>query len=194
MKADPHAQLFSRYPRWRLEGEAIRDAMLVASGQINWKSGGPGVRAQLPKELVGTLLVNQWNVTEDRSEHDRRSIYVFARRNLRYPIFEVFDRPSANTSCSRRDISTTAPQSLHLLNSQFSLNLARSMAESIAKDHPTDAQRIDAIFLRSFSRLPTLEERIDVQDFLSASTSTDAEKLAHLCLALFNSNEFVTVD
>ncbi|MCR9207671.1 MAG: DUF1549 and DUF1553 domain-containing protein [bacterium] len=194
LKADPHAQLFSRYPRWRLEGEAIRDAMLVASGQINWKSGGPGVRPPLPKELVGTLLVNQWNVTEDRSDHDRRSIYVFARRNLRYPIFEVFDRPSANTSCSRRDISTTAPQSLHLLNSQFSLNLARSMAESIAKDHPTDAQRIDAIFLRSFSRLPTPEERIEVQDFLNASPSTNAEKLAHLCLALFNSNEFVTVD
>jgi len=193
-KADPNAQLLSRYPRWRLEGEAIRDAMLVASGQVNGKPSGPGVRPPLPKELVGTLLVNQWNVTEDRSEHARRSIYVFARRNLRYPIFEVFDRPSANTSCSRRDISTTAPQSLHLLNSQFSLSLSRLMATTVVNDYSTDAERIDAIFLRSFSRLPAPEERIEVQDFLSSSTSTDTEKLAHLCLALFNSNEFVTID
>ncbi|WDQ16478.1 DUF1549 and DUF1553 domain-containing protein [Rhodopirellula sp. P2] len=193
-KADPQAQLLSRYPRWRLEGEAIRDAMLVASGQINWKSGGPGVRPPLPQELVGTLLKNQWDVTQDRSEHNRRSIYVFARRNLRYPIFEVFDRPSANTSCSRRDISTTAPQSLHLLNSEFSLNLARSMASSIANEHPTEARRIQATFQRVLGRSPTPEEQLEVQDFLSASTSAEAEKQTHLCLALFNCNEFITVD
>ncbi|WP_102017568.1 DUF1549 and DUF1553 domain-containing protein [Rhodopirellula islandica] len=193
-KADPHAELLSRYPRWRLEGEAIRDAMLVASRQINWKSGGPGVRPPLPEELVGTLLPNQWNVTKDPSEHDRRSIYVFARRNLRYPIFEVFDRPSANTSCSSRGTSTTAPQSLHLLNSQFSLNLARSMASSIEEESPTEAQRIEAMFLRALGRSPTKEEWIEAEDFLHASTSAEAEKQAHLCLALFNCNEFVTID
>lgn len=193
-KSDPRNDLVSRYPRWRLDGEAIRDAMLVASGQINWKSGGPGVRPPLPDELVGTLLQNQWNVTKDRSEHDRRSIYVFARRNLRYPIFEVFDRPDANASCSRRDVSTTAPQSLHLLNSQFSLSLARAMALSIDNEYANESQRINAAFLRTLGRSPTEDERVDVQEYMRESTSNDAEKQAHLCLALFNSNEFVTVD
>ncbi|WP_233214475.1 DUF1549 and DUF1553 domain-containing protein [Rhodopirellula bahusiensis] len=133
IKDDPDATSLSRFPRWRLEGEAIRDAILRVSGKINLKSGGPGVLPPLPKELVSTLLKNQWNVTKDKSEHTRRSIYVFARRNLRYPIFEVFDRPSANTSCSARGSSTTAPQSLHLLNSAFTLSMSKAMAESIAE-------------------------------------------------------------
>ncbi|MEO9595799.1 MAG: DUF1549 and DUF1553 domain-containing protein [Rhodopirellula bahusiensis] len=193
-KLDPRAELLSRYPRWRLEGEAIRDAMLVASEQINWKTGGPGIRPPLPKELVGTLLKNQWNVTEDPSEHHRRSIFVFARRNLRYPIFEVFDRPSANTSCSSRGVSTTAPQSLHLLNSEFSLELSRKMATTIAKEFASEPQRIESAFQRTLGRAPTQEEQREVQDFMSASKATNAEKHAHLCLVLFNSNEFVTVD
>ncbi|MFK8111583.1 MAG: DUF1549 and DUF1553 domain-containing protein [Rubripirellula sp.] len=194
LQADPKAEFLSRYPRWRLEGEAIRDAMLVSSTQINLKSGGPGVRPPLPKELVQTLLKNQWNVTKDPSEHNRRSIYVFARRNLRYPIFEVFDRPDANTSCSNRGVSTTAPQSLHLLNSQFSLSLARKMARSIMAEHSTAGARIEHAFLCALGRSPGTEEMKVTQEFMSSSESSDAEQLAHLCLSLFNCNEFVTVD
>ena len=70
---DPDARLLSRYPRRRLEGEAIRDSMLAVSGQLNRQSGGPGVRPPLPKELVKTLLKKQWDVTADESQHVRRA-------------------------------------------------------------------------------------------------------------------------
>ena len=102
--------------------------MLAAAGVISTHRGGSGVRPPLPTELLGTLLENQWNVTPNKAEHDRRSIYIFARRNLRYPIFDAFDRPDANASCPRRSYSTTAPQSLLLLNSEFSLATARRLA------------------------------------------------------------------
>jgi hypothetical protein len=194
LQKDPDATRLSRYPRWRLEGEAIRDAILAASGQINLKSGGPGVRPPLPKELVSTLLKNQWTVTEDQSEHTRRSIYVFARRNLRYPIFEVFDRPSANASCSARGSSTTAPQSLHLLNSAFSLNMSRSMAESIMDSVSEHQSQVVAAFLRSLGRLPTEDELDEVGQFLGSGDAPRVEQLTHLCLSLFNCNEFVTID
>lgn len=189
---DASGRLLSRYPRWRLEGEAIRDAILLAAGQIHLKSGGPGIRPPLPKELVSTLLKNQWNVTEDESEHTRRSIYVFARRNLRYPIFEVFDRPSANASCPKRGISTTAPQSLHLLNSAFSLDMSRAMATSIMEG--TQTNQIEAAFLRTLGRPPSDPELNEARKFLSETNESDQDGLDHLCLALINCNEFVTID
>ena len=191
---DPDATLLSRYPRWRLEGEAIRDAILLASGQINLKTGGPGVRPPLPQELVSTLLKNQWAVTKDPSEHTRRSIYVFARRNLRYPIFEVFDRPSANASCSVRGSSTTAPQSLHLLNSAFSLSMSRATAESISDSHKSRQDQITAAFTRTLGRIPAPDELQEVDQFLNDAGRTATEQLTHLCLSLFNSNEFVVID
>lgn len=194
---DPTAELLSRFPRRRLDGEAIRDAMLLVAGQLNLKAGGPGVRPPLPSELTGTLLKNQWKVTPDPSEHNRRSIYVFARRNLRYPIFEVFDRPSANSSCAARVESTTAPQSLHLLNSEFSLKIASEFAASITADHAEQSGRIDAAFRRALGRPAEPGERAIAVQFLARHaevTDSSTDPLTHLCLSLLNSNEFVFID
>ncbi len=69
--------------------------------------------------MTATLLQNQWPVTEDTAQHNRRSIYLFVRRNLRYPLFEAFDRPDPNLSCPQRNTTTIAPQALHLLNSRI---------------------------------------------------------------------------
>lgn len=192
---DPDASLLSRYPRWRLEGEAIRDAMLQASGQLNLRSGGPGVRPPLPQELLGTLPKDHWKVTEDAEEHNRRSIYVFARRNLRYPMFEAFDRPMANSSCPQRHVSTTAPQSLYLLNSAFSLQTARAMAETVASRTSLQSEQIRVVFERTLGRLPSTDEHQAAVRFLSEADPEDLnDPLTHLCLSLFNCNEFVFVD
>ncbi len=205
LSGDPDAPLLSRYPRWRLEGEAVRDAMLRAAGVLNRKAGGPGVRPPLPEELLGTLLKNQWTITEDAQEHDRRSIYVFARRNLRYPIFEVFDRPDANASCPRRSTSTTAPQSLYLLNSRFSFNIARRFAESVAGRTTDPAEQVTQVFRRALGRVPTADEMAQARGLLAdqhadehagaaASGKPPADALLHLCLVVVNLNEFIHPD
>lgn len=196
LTTDPDNRLLSHFPRLRLEGEVIRDAMLAAAGQLNRKMGGPGTRPPLPNELVGTLLKNQWNVTKDETEHSRRSIYVFARRNLRYPIFEVFDRPSANTSCAERGMSTTAPQSLHLVNSEFSLAMAGDLATEIHQMQQNEQQNIEDTFRRTLGRSPTANELQAAGRFLAASSESheDTDPLTHLCLSLFNCNEFIFID
>ncbi|HEY3394021.1 MAG TPA: DUF1553 domain-containing protein, partial [Lacipirellulaceae bacterium] len=84
-----------------------------------------GVMPNLPDELTITLLKDQWKPAADEEYHRRRSIYIFARRNLRFPIFEAFDRPDINASCAARNQTTIAPQALFLLNSEFSLASAR---------------------------------------------------------------------
>ena len=198
LRGDPDARLLSRYPRWRLEGETVRDTMLAAAGSLNRDAGGPGVRPPLPKALVATLLKNQWNVTKDEAQHSRRSIYIFARRNLRYPLFEAFDRPSANVSCSERSQTTTAPQSLYLLNSEFTLQCARETAKRVYVPDVTLREKIEATCVRILSRPPGEAELRLVSNYLAQQREPDGSDqespFTHLCLSLFNTSEFLFVD
>lgn len=197
MKLDPDLRLLSRFPRRRLDAEVIRDCMLAAAGLLNTKMNGPGVRPPLPPELKQTLLKNQWPVTEEKTEHDRRSIYLFARRNLRFPILETFDRPSANSSCAQRRTSTTAPQALYLLNSEFSWRVVRSMGDRISAESKDQQQQIEVAWLRVLNRPPTAQELAGAAEFLAQHRmdgASDADCLAHLALTLFNTNEFLFVD
>ena len=174
----------------RLEGEVIRDAMLACAGMLNTRQGGPGVMPPLPQEITSTLLKNQWKTNKSPAAHFRRSVYVFARRNLRYPIFDAFDRPDANVSCARRMRSTTAPQSLLLLNSDFSWDMAEAFATRVQNEHPADStQAIQTAFRLALCRAPTSSELADARAFLATGC-----KLTDFCLALLNLNEFIYVD
>jgi hypothetical protein len=185
-------------PPRRLTGEMLRDAMLTVSGQLNLKPGGPGVRLPLPKVVSDTLLKGQYKVTEDVTEHTRRSVYVFARRNLRHPLFDLFDRPDAQTSCARRNESTTAPQSLSLLNSDFAHDTAAKLAATLSEKHGSDARALISAATRlSLSRTATEKEITTGVTFIEQQMKLAGSfqgALADYCLALLNSNEFLFVD
>jgi hypothetical protein len=190
IEADPENRLLARINRRRLEGEAIRDAMLSTADRLSENRGGPGIMAPLPEELVGTLLKGQWKVAEKKEDHRRRSVYLFVRRNLRYPLFEAFDRPDTNASCPRRNISTTAPQALVLLNSEFSLSAARDLAEYLSAHAGDDVSaRIALLYERTLGRQPTAAELAAAQQFAG-----EDDRWVDLCLAMFNLNEFVYLD
>ncbi|MBS0203050.1 MAG: DUF1553 domain-containing protein [Planctomycetes bacterium] len=215
---DPHNTLYSRGHRRRLDGESLRDSLLAISGLLTDERGGPGVMPPLPDELVETLLKGQWTTSPRPADHDRRSIYLFARRNLRYPIFEVFDRPDANASCAVRNRSTTPTQALLLLNSEFSLRAAQHLAGAVLAAGDTPAQQIDELFLRAFARRPTPEESHQVQQFIVTESdrlkqerhrpgqlalprgsvevedSCQAAALVEACLAVLNASEALYVD
>ncbi|MCB1279469.1 DUF1549 and DUF1553 domain-containing protein [Prosthecobacter sp.] len=185
-------------PRKRLTGEMLRDAMLSVSGRLNLKTGGPGVKLPLPKEISETLIKKQAEPTADITEHDRRSIYTFARRNLRQPLFELFDRPDAQISCARRNASTTAPQALMLLNSEFAHDIAAKIAADLTEQHGSDASSlITEATLRCLARQPTKQEIEAGQKFLQKQTALTPhfhDAFADFCLALLNSNEFLYID
>lgn len=197
--ADPQNYLLGRMPRRRLEGEAIRDAMLASADRLSENRGGPGVMPPLPRELLGTLLKDQWKTSPNEEDHRRRSVYLFVRRNLRYPLFESFDKPDTNASCPRRNRSTTAPQALVLLNSEFSLSAARDLAKYLAAQSPADDGALIAVlYHRTLGREPTEDEITAAEKFLQSQTalsnnSFDAA-VVDLCLAMFNLNEFIYVD
>ncbi len=190
LQMDSGNTLYSRGHRRRLEGESLRDAMLAMSGLLTDERGGPGVMPPLPDELVGTLLKGQWTTSPRLADHDRRSIYLFARRNLRYPIFEVFDRPDANASCAVRTRSTTPTQSLLLLNSALSLRAAQHLAGQVVNESQDSAAQVEQLYRRAFARHPTADESQRLLRFITAEHAYLAnENRAHDQLALPKGSE-----
>ena len=120
---------------------------------------------------------------------------MFARRNLRLPLFDSFDRPDANESCARRYQSTTALQSLQLLNSEFSSGIAEKLAKRLSVEAIQDADKVKLMFELTLSRSPTAGEIHDVLSFINDSEGEEnLQRWADVCLAMLNTNEFLYID
>ncbi len=170
MEKDPENRLLWKFDRQRLAAEQLRDGMLAVSGTINLKQGGPSVMVPIDQGLVNTLFKpSQWKPAKDPAEHNRRSIYLIAKRNLRLPFMEVFDAPDLQVSCTRRESSTHAPQALELLNGTF----ANEQAEALAKRLESEAG-------------PNLRKQIDLGYRLVAGRPARAEEI-RLALAFLKS-------
>ncbi|MCA9194014.1 MAG: DUF1553 domain-containing protein [Planctomycetales bacterium] len=204
LSQDPDNRWLGRFSRRRLRGEVIRDRLLFVSGQLDREMGGPSVRPALPKELLSTLLKGQWEPSLNPGDQVRRSVYIFARRNLRYPIFDVFDRPDAGASCSLRESSTTAIQSLQMLNSDLTLSAAKAVCHRIPSQADWKVQefveKLFPIILCRPARADEIQWLIDsyANFSLSNDLASDAEaqwqwQIA-TALALLNSNEFLYLD
>jgi hypothetical protein len=188
--ADPDNLLFGRQNRRRLDGEAIRDALLAAAGSLNPAMKGPSVFPELPSELSKLSSKGAvWPVSPRLADRNRRSIYIFVRRNLRYPFFEVFDRPDTNASCPRRPVTTIAPQALSLLNSSLAHESARALAERAAEQNAFPSEQILRAVRLALGRSPDDSERRMMAEFLARGGS-----MTDLCLGLLNTNAFLYVD
>ncbi|MDP6891651.1 MAG: DUF1553 domain-containing protein [Verrucomicrobiota bacterium] len=185
MKLDATSRLLWRYPTRRLAAESIRDSVVMVSGLLNLKSGGPGfngfqvqmenVRHFFPKKSYG---FPDW----------RRMIYMTKVRQEQESVFGVFDCPDASQSVPKRSRSTTPLQALNLLNSTFLMQQADLFSDRLKKDvgsNPVD--QVNRAFSLCFNRFPTPAE---VQN---ASLFIESEGLSQFARALLNTNEFVFI-
>ena len=188
LEDDPDNTFLGRMPRKRLEGEAVRDAMLAASGGLNPAIGGPSIFPDLPP---GVETRGGWTRSAKASDRNRRSLYVFSRRNLKYPLFDAFDAPDPNVTCPERNISVNAPQALMLMNSELVLETAEAMAKRVREEvREGDA---DALITRTY-RLAVGREPDSIERVRAASFLKEGGTLAEFCHAVLNLNEFVFVD
>jgi hypothetical protein len=189
---DPANTFLSHMNRRRLEAEEIRDAALQVSGTLNLKMyGDPVVPPLEPEELYGIIGKpdSSWVVTPDTAEHTRRSIYMLKRRTFQQPMFEAFDAPDAVTSCSRRNESTTAPQSLALLNSRFMMEESKILADKV--------DSVDSAWRNVLGRDPSPKEHSAAEQLVERQTPRLGSKsaaYAELIRGLMNLNEFLYVD
>jgi hypothetical protein len=183
---DPQNQYLWRYRTQRLDAEIVRDSVLLASGAINLSVGGKPVRPPLPETLVKSTIYNVWQNQEDGPEVWRRSLYVYRKRGMAYPMFEVFDMPDPNFSAGRRTISTVPTQALTLINNDFVLKQAQLFADRIKKEAGDDPlKQIDLAYRIALVRPPDETELALATDLLGTHSLVD---LTHV---LLNLSEFL---
>ena len=196
---DPENKLLWHARRQRLEGEAMRDAMLSLSGELNPRMFGVSAHPRLPEKISNYA----WKPDAKAEDQQRRSIYLFAKRNMRYPMFDAFDLPDMHNSCARRTQTTTAPQALLLLNGDFTLGEARSWAAQLLAAHHGDEQGLVAGAYRAAWGRQASDEEIrlglkflhDQAKRLSLSNGEKKEEsVADFCHVLMNANEFLYID
>jgi hypothetical protein len=185
---DPENRYLWRYPIQRLDAEIVRDAILATSGALDLTIGGPPVFPHIPAEILASMTEGIWKKEEDGPQAWRRSVYVYRKRGLVFPMFEVFDLPDQNTSCGRRNVSTVPTQALTLLNDAFVLRQAKLFADRVTEAAPGDSiKQVDLAYRIALSRSPREDEAKLAADFLSKRT------LADFTHVLLNLNEFLYV-
>ncbi len=186
---DGDNKFFWRQSRNRHEAEVIRDQFLAVAGTLNLGQGGPAVWPYIDPSLFQSSTDRTWpGLAIGDPQSWRRSLYVFSKRSIRYPMFEAFDQPDMVTSCSRRTRSTVAPQALLLMNNADVLLHAKHFAQRVAIEAGHDAPaQVKHAFELALSRPPSESEMSKALAFVD-STPTG---LVDLCQTLFNLNEFL---
>lgn len=210
---DPANDLLWRMVPQRLEAEIMRDAMLAVSQTLNLQAGGPGFKpyiapeANLARNIQGEKYPQD---AKDDASTRRRSVYMFHKRLIPYPMFQAFDRPDLMTSCARRQNTIVAPQAMVVLNDRFVRAVARDFANRLVQQQAGDTAAefewqpvIEAAFEISFARLPTKSEMAASVQFIEMQGQTRSERsepsprieaLTDYCQSLFGLNEFLYVD
>ena len=191
MAKDPENKYLWHASRRRLEAEEMRDSMLAVAGRLNLKMGGPSIMVPVDKELTNLLYKpSQWAIAADKTEHDRRSVYLIAKRNLRLPMMDAFDAPDLQISCARRESSTHAPQALELTNGEFASAMADAFAARLTKEAGTDPKRIaERAWQLATGRSPNARELALAAQYLSGN-----RPLREFALAVLNLNSFAYVE
>jgi hypothetical protein len=185
---DPDNQLLWRFRIQRLDAEIVRDVILAASGALDRTIGGPPVFPHIPDEILKSMAGGIWKKQDDGPANWRRSIYVYRKRGLTFPMFEVFDMPDPNTSCGRRNVSTVPTQALTLLNDDFVLKQAKLFADRVKEAAPSDAAaQVGLAYRIALARPPRAEEALLAAEFLKK------RPLADFTHVLLNLNEFLYV-
>ena len=189
-KRDPENTLLWRFPYKRLEIEAIRDAALLVSGQLNPKMFGPSMYPEVPKEaLAGNSDPDRIWKAFDEKEASRRTVYAFIKRSFVVPMLETLDLCDTTRPNDKRLTTTVAPQALTLFNGAFVNRQARHFAERLRKEAGDDPDRqIEHAYRLALCRPPSAAERATLRDFLKR------QSLVEMCRVVFNLNEFLYAD
>ncbi|HYV35763.1 MAG TPA: DUF1553 domain-containing protein [Gemmataceae bacterium] len=200
LTVDPANNLMWRYNMRRLSAEEIRDTILLVSGKLNLKMGGPGVMPPISKQVLAGQARpgNGWKVSSPE-EASRRSVYIHVKRSLIVPILEQFDLADTDQSCPVRFTTTVPTQALGMLNDDFTNEQAKFLAQRLKKEAPQGIkEQITRAIRLTTARTPTAAEVTKdltfVQNLQKQSRISEAEAMRFYCLMVLNANEFLYLD
>ena len=206
IELDPKNQYWHHHPQKRLEGETIRDTLLVLAGRLDPTMYGPSIPVYLTSFMDGRGRPAKSGPLDGSN---RRSIYLEVRRNFLSPMFVAFDTPTPFSSMGRRNVSNVPAQALILMNDPLVAELAQAWAKRACETVPLDEHlspdarvkwpdaRVKWMVMTAFNREASeLEltasraflESHAVQNELTIRDSVLWEDFAH---ALVNKKEFI---
>lgn len=163
-KLDPLGTSYAVFRPRRLSAEELRDAMLVVTGELNPAMGGIPNRPEInleaalqPRQVMGTFAA-AWTPNPLPEQRHRRSLYALRLRGLSDPALEVFNSPSPDFSCERRESSTVTPQVFALFNSQASYSRALALATRAIRESKDEPSAISRCFELAYGRIPRAGE------------------------------------
>ena len=174
---DPNNDLLSHFRPRRLTAEEIRDSMLAVSGELNPEVGGLPVFPEVNAEFQAQPRMNQATIapayqpSRTLEQRNRRSLYTYRMRMQTAPMFEVFNQPSYDLSCERRDSSTVTPQVFTLLNSDNSVDRSIAMAKRLQQEADSTEGQVRRAFQLAFGRPATEAEIAKGTGHLSEMTA-----------------------
>jgi hypothetical protein len=219
-QSDPHAtpereRLYCGWKLQRLDAESVRDAMLAVTGQLNRTVGGEPVSVardvQTGRIVPGAEVINPGNGMVDKinSASDgalRRSLYIQSRRSRPLTVLETFDLPLMNPNCTSRTVTTVAPQSLLLMNDDFTVQQSQALAARLQREAPTnDAAKITRAWQLLYGDTPSeldtarslvflYQQREELQTQGRDRDQAGNEALAAWCQVMLSTNRFLYVE
>ncbi|MCX7412734.1 MAG: DUF1553 domain-containing protein [Planctomycetia bacterium] len=166
---DEANRLLSRGPRFRMDAEMIRDHALAASGLLVRRIGGPSVKPYQPEGVWEAVSIggNTRNYEQDRGDGlYRRSLYWFWKRAAPPASLEVFNAPTRETCCVKRERTNTPLQALVTFNDPQLIEAARTLADGALATAAADDDRIDFMATRLLARPLAAEEKAIVRESL----------------------------
>lgn len=194
-EVDPTNRLLHRMPVRRLEGEAIRDALLTVSGRLDPAQFGPPVPVHLTEFIVGR---GRPGTSGPLDGAGRRSLYTAVRRNFLPTMMVAFDYPTPFSTVGKRNVTNVPGQSLVMMNDPFVREQAGLWAARLLRELPaaTEAVRVNWLFETAFARPAAAEEQAFARESLVELRALHAGEpepavWAEFCHALLNANEFI---
>ena len=183
-RIDGDARLLWRFPPRRLSAEEIRDSILMISGKLDAKMGGPGFKLY---RYLQDNVATYHPLDQHGPETYRRAVYHQNARASRTDLMTEFDQPDCAFSTARRARTTTPLQALTMLNHSFTLDMADAFATRLTETSNEPSEQVAFAFRLAFGREPTADESVQCVQLIASHS------LKSFCRVLLNTSELIYV-